>query len=216
MAAAKGYKRSWKNLFLDKGYQSKFTMVMVLSCAVFLVGLGYYVRRQVNSATDTAINTVKGQNLDGCHKDVVGNTVCECGPKCSSAVDTLISREHWINRGLFGVGILVCLGVAFFGIKTTHKVAGPLFKIGNYCDKVANDKFDKLWPLRKGDQLVEFYDNFRAAHDILKARQEKDVATLKMLLAAAERAELGGKSPELARLIDELRATLKTKEASLA
>jgi hypothetical protein len=195
------YKRSWKNLLLDKGYQTKFALVMVISCAIFMTGLGFFVFRQVDTATATAITNVKGASLDK--------------PEEVRAIHNLVLRKHLIDGGLVLVSIALSLGLGAFGIKMTHKVAGPLFKIGSYCDKVSAGKFDKLWNLRKGDQLVELYESFKLAHETLRKAQEKDVAALKELLAAAERDGLAAKSPDLASALGELRMLLERKEASL-
>ena len=67
----------------------------------------------------------------------------------------------------------------------THKVAGPLFKIGLYLDKVKAGKYDTVYNLRKGDQLMEFFDHFREAHTALRKVQERDVAQLKELFGEA-------------------------------
>jgi hypothetical protein len=195
-AAAPGkpaYKRSWKNLLIDKDYQTKFALVLVISCAVFMTGLGVFAVRQVNTATRTAISNVDSP----------------------AAKAKLVRDQHLINGGLVVVGVLMSLGLGAFGIKMTHKVAGPLFKIGNYCDKVSGGKFDKLWNLRKGDQLVEFYENFRTTHEVLRKQQERDVAAIKEVLAVAKRDNLGAKSPEIAGALAELEAILQKKEASL-
>ena len=53
------------------------------------------------------------------------------------------------------------LGLAVYGIKMTHKVAGPLFKVSLYLAKMRDGRFDKVYNLRKGDQLVDFYEHFK-------------------------------------------------------
>ena len=40
--ANKGYKRSWKNLLLNKRYQLRFTLFMVGLSAVLMAGLGLW------------------------------------------------------------------------------------------------------------------------------------------------------------------------------
>ena len=36
------------------------------------------------------------------------------------------------------------LGLAVYGIKMTHKVAGPLFKVSLYLAKMRDGRFDKV------------------------------------------------------------------------
>ena len=60
---ARGYKRSWKNLLINKRYQLRFTLFMVGLSAVLMAGLGIWVMRVANEATEVAASRVRG---DGC------------------------------------------------------------------------------------------------------------------------------------------------------
>ena len=64
-AQPKGYKRSWKNLLLNKRYQLRFTLFMVGISALLMAGLGIWVMKQANEATTVAIDRVRG---DACPK----------------------------------------------------------------------------------------------------------------------------------------------------
>ena len=64
-ATQKGYKRSWKNLLLNKRYQLRFTLFMVGISALLMTGLGIWVMKQANEATTVAIDRVRG---DACPK----------------------------------------------------------------------------------------------------------------------------------------------------
>jgi len=127
----------------------------------------------------------------------------------------LIAGQHRITYVLVGVGLLLVFGLAFYGIKMTHHVAGPLHKISLYFAKMRDGKLDTVYNLRKGDQLMEFYEHFKHAHTGLKKMEEEDIARLKATLAAADEAKLAEKSPELAALIEEMRATVERKEKSI-
>jgi hypothetical protein len=95
--------------------------------------------------------------------------------------------------------------LAAYGIVLTHKVAGPLFKVANHLDKIRDGKLGVVYNLRKGDQLVDFFEHFKGAHDALRARTEEDIALIDKTLAAV------GTGP----LADELRAAKARKEESL-
>ena len=116
---------------------------------------------------------------------------------------------------LIAVGLLLMIGLSMYGIKMTHKVAGPLHKVSLYFAKMRDENYDKVWNLRKGDQLVEFYDHFKSAHEGVVKMQNADIDQLKGMIEAADAQELGAKSPEVAAALDELREVLKRKEASL-
>ena len=196
----RGHKRYWRNLLLDTEYQLVFTTVMVLTCAAFMAGLGWLVHKEAVTATETAVQDVQGQGL--LDPDVAITTI-----------EALEDRRVFLDRLLVGLGLALAGGLFLYGLKMTHRVAGPVYKVGLYCDKVAAEKFDTVYNLRRGDQLVEFYQHFKLAHGALRAQQERDVAALRAAVAAAEEADLS--SPEVATRLADLKTVLARKEASL-
>ena len=64
MAGAKPqYKRSWKNLLLNKRYQLRFTLFMVGVSAVLMSGLGIWVMKEANEATSVSKARFAGEEL---------------------------------------------------------------------------------------------------------------------------------------------------------
>src|SRR5262249_32682174 len=61
MANNKGYKRSWKNLLLNKKDQLRFTLFMVGVSSVLMAGLGWWVMKEADEATLLAMNSVQGK-----------------------------------------------------------------------------------------------------------------------------------------------------------
>jgi len=118
-------------------------------------------------------------------------------------------RMH-ILWAMIATGVALVIGLALYGIKMTHRVAGPLFKVGLYLHKMRDGRFDKVYNLRKGDQLVDFYDQFKAAHGGIVAMQRDDIARIAQVIAAADAAGLG-QHPAIA----ELRALSARKEKSI-
>ena len=287
----KGYKRSWKNLLLNKRYQLRFTLTMVGFSAALMVLLGVWVMNVANRSTTVAINNVLGEELckdpadmaaapddavppaddappaddkpgdgqqlqgdeppkgDG-HKPVVtieetsmellpeapapeaakeppappaapapavtAATLEECKARQVAKIDDLRARNWLIFIVLVASGSILVLGLLVYGIKMTHKVAGPLHKVSLYMAKVQDGRYDTVYNLRKGDQLVSFYEHFKQAHAGMKRWQTDDIARLKTLIAAADQAKLAGRSPEAAEALEELRALLEKKEKSLS
>ena len=56
-----GYKRSWKNLLLNKRYQLRFTLFMVCLSAALMLVLGWWVMKEANEATTVAMARVRGE-----------------------------------------------------------------------------------------------------------------------------------------------------------
>jgi hypothetical protein len=77
-----------------------------------------------------------------------------------------------------------------------------------HLDKIRDGKLGVVYDLRKGDELVDFFEHFKNAHDALRARTQEDIALLDKALAAATQA---GNSA----LADELKAARQKKEESL-
>lgn len=186
------YKRSWRNYLLDAHYQLRFTLIMVGLAGILLVGLGYWVAWRTGKTTQIAIDQLDASAADYATK--VG----------------LLEREQLIILiALIVVGALLLGALFVYGIVATHKVAGPLFKIGLHLDKIRDGRYDPVYNLRKGDQLVSFFDHFRAAHGALRKVQEDDLVALRAFVASAE-----GK-PELAALVGEVKTLVASKEAGL-
>ena len=139
---------------------------------------------------------------------VVGHYTCEM--KLAGKIQGLERGRELILWVLIGTGLLLVMGLAVYGIKMTHKVAGPLFKVSLYLAKMKDGRYDKVWNLRKGDQLVDFYDHFKTAHAGVVQMEKDDIAKIKAVIAAAEAAGAG----ENATVVS-LRELLARKEKSI-
>ncbi len=280
--SATPYKRSWKNLLINKRYQLRFTLFMVGLSTVLMVGLGFWVMRVANETTEVSATSVRGTPCpkiptievtedvpavpmklpeegtpapgtgakpdeptpDDKTDDAAGGDedrprvkvqLDESSMTMMPAVPTVPADlgqkvvQHWtcelrlaakldqLERGrlrilwvLIGTGLLLVLGLAVYGIKMTHKVAGPLFKVGLYLNKMKSGRYDKVYNLRKGDQLVDFYEHFKAGHAGVVTMQKDDIARAKVVIAAAEQSGLADHAS-----VVELRELVARKEKSL-
>jgi len=289
----RGYKRSWKNLLINKRYQLRFTLFMVGLSTVLMGGLGFWVMRVANDTTEVAKANVLGRD---CHEDKISPfegeheeeelepedledppavpmkldpagkapapapdepdgdeagsgsaapkrkidvilddmevpvpppvppTIAKVNPnfgveiieyhQCQMSIPASLEQ---LERGriqillvLIASGLILVFGLAVYGIKMTHKVAGPLFKVGLYLAKMRDGRLDKVYNLRKGDQLVDFYEHFKVAHAGVVKMQKDDIERAKAVIAAAEAAGAGDHAA-----VGELRAMVAKKEKSL-
>lgn len=311
---ARGYKRSWKNLLINKRYQLRFTLFMVLLSAALMAGLGWWVMDVASEATEvkkdtmigddctpipalqpsasaagapgaaapagddgadtdtaTAVEPEDGEAGEGAGDDAADDptdgeaaapaapgTVApadkadadrprrrsvtideptltitpmppelatkfvdavtahyECRLRQMGALQDQEEGRRQILYVLIASCVLLTLGLAVYGIKMTHKVAGPLYKISLYMGKMRDGRFDKVYNLRKGDQLVEFYEHFKAAHAGVVAMEQADIDRLRAFVSAADAAGVAGKSPELDAALADARALLARKEKAL-
>jgi hypothetical protein len=139
---------------------------------------------------------------------IVAHHTCEM--RQVGSIDALEQGRKRILWVLLGTGVLLMLGLALYGIKMTHRVAGPLFKVSLYFAKMRDGRLDKVYNLRKGDQLVDFYEHFKLAHNGVVSMENDDIERIKATIAAAETAGIGDHES-----IAELRTLLARKEKSL-
>ena len=139
---------------------------------------------------------------------IVAHHTCEM--RQAGSIDALEQGRLRILWVLTGTGLLLMLGLGLYGIKMTHKVAGPLFKVSLYFAKMRDGRLDKVYNLRKGDQLVDFYEHFKHAHAGVVHMEKDDIERIKATIAAAEAAGAGDHPS-----IGELRTLLARKEKSL-
>jgi hypothetical protein len=168
------YKRSWKNLLLDARYQLRFTLFLVAICGLLMCMLGWWLDdagnalgRRWPSVMSEAESATKVAEIG-----IKGNTLWDDAVK-EQKIAALRASQARLELVLVLTVLLLCAGLFVYGIKMTHKVAGPLYKIGLYLDKVKAGKYDTVYNLRKGDQLMEFFDHFREAHSALRKVQER-------------------------------------------
>jgi len=266
----RGYKRSWRNLLINKRYQLRFTLFMAGLAGVLIAALGYFVMVYADRTTTIGVNRVISEpcqavpvidipappparaadpdrakvvidESESSMVDAQGNPIdmsdiAPAPPPPPPAPPDFVAQaiSHWacefrhagavegLYRGrtqillvLIGSGLLLVLGLAIYGIKMTHKVAGPLYKVTLYLGKMREGRLDKVWNLRKGDQLVEFYEHFKSAHAGVVAMEQADLARLRAMLEVIDRDPDKWSAPELADRVAELRAVVARKEKSL-
>ncbi len=92
--------------------------------------------------------------------------------------DKLAAQQRNIGRVLLIVLTLLVIGVGLAGIVVTHRVAGPIYKMKQQLRALRKGNYDVPAPLRKGDELVDFFEEFRRMVGELRRRQEEEIAML--------------------------------------
>lgn len=87
---------------------------------------------------------------------------------------------------LIGGLALLVIAIAFTGIIFTHKIAGPVFKMTLLLRKVGDGQLKIESGLRKGDELMDFFETFRQMVDALRSRTEADIKRLDDALASLQ------------------------------
>ena len=85
--------------------------------------------------------------------------------------------------------VLLVVGMAFvlsiWGIIVTHRISGPLYLVARYLGILGGGQYPDMRPLRKRDELQEFFTTFEEAVNQLKHRDQSNLAALEAALTAA-------------------------------
>lgn len=182
--------RQLRNYFINLRYQLKFTLIIVGIASLIMGGLSFIVMSKAHEAS--RIIQVRAFDDD----DLVARQL----------VEQFAHNDRVLTMALFACGLLLIVVLFAYGIALTHKVAGPLFKVSTYLDRIRDGRLGIVYNLRKGDELVDFFEHFKAAHDALRARTVEDIRLLDETIAALGKSPLGD---ELKRVRDEKAQSLR-------
>lgn len=112
-----------------------------------------------------------------------------------------------------GVGLALFLGlVAIAGVYFTHKVVGPIYRMRALFREVGEGKFSPYRPLRKGDELQEFFVEFSDMVEKLRERQREEIVHLNTAIEkAAEAGVSDGSLRELRVVRDKMEKAVAGK-----
>jgi hypothetical protein len=200
------HRRHLRNYILDKGLQLRYLAVVVVVSTMIAAGLGYLLNRQETIASNDIVASMKDPTV----VEFLGIE----GVKTVQASLTAQDTSQVAIMLIVGLGLMAVL--SGYLVLMTHKVAGPLFKISTYFDRMTEGKLPKVYDLRKGDQMVDFFEKFKQMDEALRERTEREIDVLERLLAAAAAsgASPGSAGPtghqlaELTKLIAEKKASL--------
>ncbi|MBW2735389.1 MAG: hypothetical protein JRH20_23645 [Deltaproteobacteria bacterium] len=182
-------RRQLRNYLLDRKVQLRFTALMVLLSSLLTTGLGYYWYEEMRKASDVVRASAMATLNEGAVKYLDAE---------------LAAQDHKRLLLLVAFGVAFGLLIAAYGIVMTHKYAGPIYKIGRHLNDIEANRLYKIWDLRKGDQLQEFFNKFKAMHGALRSRAEADMLAINRLVMAIERGELPtDQLPRLKELLKE-------------
>jgi methyl-accepting chemotaxis protein len=109
---------------------------------------------------------------------------------------------------VIALSVMVAL-IGAAGIVITHKVAGPIYKMKRQMKDLAEGQMHMPHRLRKGDELVHFFETFEDTVRSLRERQAAEIKKLEEAIAGLEQANQGAVSvSELRVLRDEMQSAL--------
>ena len=197
------HKRHWGNYLLDRKLQLRYAITVAALSAVISAALGYLIYRQSHLASAAVLSTFDGLEQNAAWAEVR-----------RQAAQRLAESDNDLVLQMFGIGIGLVLVLSLYLVILTHKVAGPLFKMSTYFDKMAVGRFDEVSPPRHGDMLIDFYAEFQDTHKMLRRRFQEDVEAMSRFLAACDQAGVK-RDGALGQELTELEQHIKQRSQSL-
>ena len=162
-----------KQYIIDKGIQLRTTFTAIgftfLCVTLFIVLMGVYIN-ETNKRIRNIIIT-EDQIFQ------VLTTVTDTGSEEQTAMNVEMARQHqtnmetvtnmveeniWIIWGIIAAVFLSGIVFFFILIIQTHRIAGPIYVMTYYMKEFLDGrKHEHLRPLRKHDQLKDFYQLFK-------------------------------------------------------
>lgn len=186
------YKRKLSNYLLDKKLQLRYILLVTILSGIISGALGYLIYQQRHAASAAIERDLAAMTAD----DKTYNELREVVAAEYKADDRALLYK------MVGVGVGLVVILSLYLVIMTHKVAGPLYKVSLYFDKMAAGRLGKVTALRDGDMLQDFYGNFKEMHEAVRTRAQADVITLESA-ATALRAKAGSDT-KLAEALDAL------------
>lgn len=168
------YKRKLSNYLLDKKLQLRYVLLVTILSGMIAGALGYLIYQQKRAASESI------------EKDLAALTQADSSQEDfqEHVASGLESEDRALVYRMVGVGVGLVVILSLYLLIMTHKVAGPLYKVSMYFDRMAQGRLGVVTPLRQGDMLQDFYSNFKEMHDTIRVRAQSDADALEAALAA--------------------------------
>ncbi|MEN9581037.1 MAG: hypothetical protein RJA70_4046 [Pseudomonadota bacterium] len=109
--------------------------------------------------------------------------------------------------------LLLALALWCAGIWVTHKVAGPIYKMTKQIKAVEAGDLEVPCPLRKGDELGDFFEAFRHMVRSMRRRQHEEIEQLDSAIRQLSGSMTAEQLGALIQLRDRMRNSLGATEA---
>lgn len=198
------HQRKLSNYLLDKSLQLRYVLLVTILSAVIAGALGYMIYDQRRTASESIERDLK----------VLTNHT-EFQEQVASGLQ---ADDQMLVYKMVGVGVGLVLILSAYLIIMTHKVAGPLFKVSMYFDRMADGRLGNITPLRHGDMLQDFFHDFKSMHDAVRGKAVEDVDAMDRALTAlrATRGDAGTGRAELDTTLDALEQHIAARKKALA
>lgn len=195
--------RRISNYLIDKRLQLRYVLVVLFVSLTISGTLGYLIYQQEHRASEVLVAGLA---------DLTADDATLADYQRETAAD-IAHRDRNLVLQMVGVGLGLAVIAGGYLVLMTHKVAGPLHKVGLYMHDMAAGRMHAIMPLRKGDMLQDFYLQFRDMHLAVRDRLKGDAAVMARFHQActAPGCELGAEAKDE---LEELRRHAAQRDAA--
>jgi hypothetical protein len=206
-SGAKPYRRRLSNYLLNKSLQLRYVGFVTVLSALICGVLGYLIWQQENLASAQVLEAV-----DDTLCDMLDTAQCH---ELKTALDDDLTRhDNRLVLQMAAVGVGLVMVLFLYLVVMTHKVAGPLYKVSLYFEKMAQGRMGPSYPLRKGDMMQDFYDKFTDMHEAVRSRFQSENQLVGRFLQACREAGVS-RAGALGHRLDELETHHREREQAL-
>ncbi|MGN6109278.1 MAG: hypothetical protein ACTHU0_29495 [Kofleriaceae bacterium] len=203
-AARPRYKRKLSNYLLDKKLQLRYVLVVTILSGVIAGALGFMIYQQRRAASESIERDLQVLTQQDGSQDKFQQQIAS---DLESDDRALVYKMIFVGLGLVSI-------LSLYLVIMTHKVAGPLFKVSMYFDRMAEGRLGHVTPLRRGDMLQDFFTTFKDMHEAVRGRALSDADAMSAALAKLRaRPDLPG---ALAAELDALEQHVAQRKKQLA
>jgi hypothetical protein len=168
-------KRRIRNFLLDKRFQLGWVLRVVLAVSIIVSIMGYFLYDTVSDATDQMLVEVQDPAMTAIAWDLFREQAQ------ADKAKTMWALIAWL------VSIVVVLGV--LTIISTHKIAGPVYKMRRLFSEIDGRNLQLWAKLRKSDELQEAFIDFDNMIRRIRENRREDIELLKEIHALIEHDE---------------------------
>lgn len=199
-APRSNHKRRLLNYLLDPKLQLRYVLVVTILSAAIAGTLGFMIYQQHRAASESIEEDMKVLAQKSDEHDFQ-----------EEIADNLEHADRQLVYKMGAMGLALVMILSMFLLVMTHKVAGPLYKVSLYFERMADGRLGVITPLRHGDMLQDFFAEFKAMHESLRARAAADADAMERAVAALRASQNQGdyRGEAHRKLADELDALEK-------
>lgn len=201
------HQRQLRNFLLDRKFQLKYAgylmgIALGLSLAFCIIlGLGgseLVGRGRALVEESRKVSAVVEMNIVKEYGDNPELLAAFRDSDAREGASALERHQVEFERQIFALGTVLFSSLALFvlavgiaGILVTHKVAGPVYKMKRHINEVADGHLRLPGRLRKGDELVDFFNAFDRMVRTLRERKRNEIELLDVCIRELEALHTG-------------------------